>query len=65
MKTEDDTFRVLTQKPYKYVKDELDRAITIGGKRAHKLINDKRKMEKFLLSYGWTIDEFSRRLFQE
>lgn len=52
--TEDDTYRVLTQLPFRKVKKLIYNNI-------HKLdtIEDA---EIFLLKYGWTVDEYDRVL---
>jgi hypothetical protein len=52
--TEDDTFRVLTQMPF-----ERLRKIAL---RKMPDIETVEEAEIFLLRYGWTFDEFDRRL---
>lgn len=54
--TEDDTYRVLAQKPFEEVR-----------KIAMKYIPDMETIEEadiFLRKYGWTAEEFERRLIK-
>lgn len=52
--TEDDTYRVLTQKPFEYV-----RTIALRHLPDMETIEEA---EEFLLQFGWTVDELERRL---
>lgn len=55
MKTEDDTFRVLTQSSFEYVKKQLRR-------NEYKIIDfSLEEMEAFLLTLGWTLAEYDKR----
>ena len=55
--TEDDTFRVLTQHPYKMVK-ELARLHILN-------METEEEAREFFLKHGWTFEEFEKRLLDE
>ncbi len=50
--TEDDTFRVLTQKPFKEVPAKCKNRIID--------MDTEVQADKLLRNYGWTFDEFNR-----
>lgn len=50
--TEDDTFRVLSQRPLNEVRDKL---------RNHIMVEIE-EVEEFLKPYGWTVDELMREM---
>lgn len=58
MKTEDDTYRVLKREPFETVQKTLKR-----NRRAADY--EYEEMERFLLSFGWTIDEYDKVLLQK
>jgi hypothetical protein len=58
MKTKDETFRILSQRPF----NETEKALWREIRRNKKILECEEKMIKFLSKYGWTIEEFSDRM---
>jgi hypothetical protein len=61
MKGQAETFRILAQRPY----DEVYKEVWKEIKRSNKILDNEKKMAKFLSKYGWTLDEFSDRMVND
>jgi hypothetical protein len=61
MKDEDETFRILSQRPY----GETYKALQSEIKRSNKIIYCEKRMTEVLSKHGWTMEEFSNRIVSE